>query len=110
MNLARNPGSADAARVRSPHGGFAANGQWWKACVLVTGLGATVLGWMAFPRDKPAVESVAISPQAPMPQVAPVFRVNGLDEPRPLPPTARTLPAMPQKPVFQTPVTRTRRS
>ena len=111
MKTTRNPGSANTARGPSRHGGSAANGQWWKAWVLLSSLGTTVLGWMAFTTDKPPVESVVVSSQGPMPtQVAPVFRVTGVDEPRPLQPSARTLPTMPQKPVFQAPVTRTRRS
>ena len=95
-----------------PAGHPAASGQWWKAWVLLTSLGATVLGWMAFSTGAPPVESAVVAPDTtPMPmRVAPVRHVSGLEQPEPLPPSAGMLPAMPQKPVFQAPVTRTRRS
>ncbi|MEQ1756735.1 MAG: hypothetical protein ABL986_00320 [Vicinamibacterales bacterium] len=68
--------------------------QWWKAWVLLAGFGATVLGWMVFPRDQHTPASVVISPQ-----------VTQSDETG-----IRRLPRMPDKPVFQAPITRTRRS
>ena len=86
--------------------------QWWKAWVLLTSLMATVVGWMAFVTAEPPVANVVVAPETPPrpTQIAPVLDVSGLDGPRPLRPSARTLPAMPQKPIFQAPVTRTRRS
>lgn len=89
----------------------AAAGQWWKAWVLLTGLGATLLGWMAFPSDEqPPTSSVAPS-GASMPAAnEPVVRVEPVDGQRRVPTNVRTLPAMPQRPVFEAPVTRTRRS
>jgi len=112
MKTAPPTGSAKAARAQRPAGGSAASGQWWKAWVLLTSLGATVLGWMAFSTGEPPVENAVVAPDTtPMPtQVAPARHVNGLEQPRPLPPSAGMLPPMPQKPVFQAPVTRTRRS
>ena len=104
--------TAHRARAQRPSGGSAATGQWWKAWVLLTGLGATVLGWVAFSTGEPPVESAVVARDTtPMPtQVVPARHVNGLEQPKPLPPSARMLPAMPRKPVFQAPVTRTRRS
>jgi hypothetical protein len=107
-------GSAHGTWALTPSGGSAASGQWWKAWVLLTSLGATVLGWMALSMGEPSVESAVVAP-APAPnlrltQIAPARHVNGLEQPRPLSPSVGGLPAMPQKPVFQAPVTRTRRS
>ena len=112
MKTAPLRGSAQVAGTQRPLGASTANGQWWKACVLLTSLGATVLGWMAFSTGEPSVESAVVAPDTtPMPtEIAPARNVNGLEQPRPLPPSAGTPPAMPQKPVFQAPVTRTRRS
>lgn len=96
-----------ARRTRS----LATGGQWWKAWVLLTGLGATVFGWMAFPRGEQPAATGGISPQVSMSvENEPLVRVEPIDSPRHFPTSARTLPAMPQKPVFQAPVTRTRRS
>ena len=107
---ARNTRSAPNTRMRRT-GSPAAGGQWWKAWVLLTGLGATVFGWMAFPHgEQPAVNG-GISPHVSIAiENEPVLRVEPFDSRRHLPTSARTLPAMPQKPVFQAPVTRTRRS
>jgi hypothetical protein len=111
MKTAATTGPANGARAQRP-GGSAASGQWWKAWVLLTSLGATVLGWVAFSTGEPPVESAVVAPDtAPRPtQVAPARHMNELEQTRPLPPSAGMLPAMPQKPVFQAPVTRTRRS
>lgn len=105
-------GSANGARVQRPHGGLAASGQWWKAWVLLTSLGATVLGWVAFSTGEPPVESAVVAPDTtPMPTgVASASHVSALEQSTPRPPSALMPPAMPQKPVFQAPVTRTRRS
>ena len=112
MKTGATTGSAHGARAQRPSGGSAAMSQWWKAWVLLTSLGATVLGWVAFSTGEPPVESAVVArATTPMPtQVVPARHVNGLEQPRPLPPSAGMLPAMPQKPVFQAPVTRTRRS
>ena len=88
---AQNTSSAPKTQTRRT-GSPGAGGQWWKAWVLLTGLGATTFGWMAFQ------------------QAEPVLRVEPIGSPRNLPTSARRLPTMPQKPVFQAPVTRTRRS
>jgi len=112
MRTTTTPRSANGAPVQRPPGGSAASGQWWKAWVLLTSLGATVLGWMALSMAEPAVES-AVAVPAPTPRLtqdSPVRQVSGLEQPRPRLPSAGTLPAMPQKPVFRAPVTRTRRS
>jgi hypothetical protein len=113
MKTGATTGSAHGARAQRPSGGSAATGQWWKAWVLLTSLGATVLGWVAFSTGEPPVESAVVAPvMTPMPtQVLSARHVNGPEQRRPLPPSAgMLLPAMPQKPVFQAPVTRTRRS
>jgi hypothetical protein len=112
MKSAATPGSANLAPAQRAPGGSAASSQWWKAWVLLTSLGATVLGWMASSTGEPYVESAAVAADtAPMPtHVAPARPVSGLEQARRRPPNAGTLPAMPQKPVFQSPVTRTRRS
>jgi hypothetical protein len=105
--------SAGGPQVQRPRGGPAVSGQWWKVWVLLTSLGATVLGWVAFSTGEAPAENAVIAPvTTPMPsQVLPARRVNGPEQRRPVPPGAGTLlPAMPQKPVFQAPVTRTRRS
>ena len=111
MKTAATTGPANGARAQRP-GGSAASGQWWKAWVLLTSLGATVLGWVAVSTAEPSVESAVVAPDtAPRPtQVAPARYMNELEQTRPLPPSAGMLPAMPQKLVFQAPVTRTRRS
>lgn len=111
MNTAANTELAKSTRTDSARSGPAGGGHWWKAWVLVTSLAATVLGWLALTGDKPPIESAVVSPQVSMPTAAAsVLRVNTLDEPTRLPPGVRALPTMPQKPVFQAPVTRTRRS
>ena len=111
MKTAATTGPADGAPAQRA-GGSAASGQWWKAWVLLISLGATVFGWVAFSTGEPPVESAVVAPDtAPRPtQVAPARHMNELEQTRPLPPSDGMLPAMPQKPVFQAPVTRTRRS
>jgi hypothetical protein len=111
MKTPRSTASADAAPARKPPGGSTGTGQWWKVGVLLASLGATVLGWMAFTSDEPPVANVVLAPGAPrVARQIPAPRANGIDEPRPLAPSTQTSPAMPLNPVFQTPVTRTRRS
>ena len=111
MKSASNPGSA---RERTPtrRAGSAAGGtQWWKAWLLLTSLGATVLGWVAFPQDEQQADSGIVSPQMRLPaEDASVVRVDMVGNSEQPPTTARALPTMPQKPVFRAPVTRTRRS
>jgi hypothetical protein len=113
MKAAATTGSASGPRVQRPHGGSAVSSQWWKAWVLLTSVGATVLGWVAFSTGEPPVESAVVAPvtTSTLSQVLPARHVNGPKQPGPVPPRAgMLLPAMPQKPVFQAPVTRTRRS
>ena len=113
MNAGATTGSAHGTRAQRPCGGSAATGQWWKAWVLLASVGVTVLGWVAFSTGESSVESAVVAPvTTPMPtQVLPARHVKGAEQPSPLPPSAGTLlPTMPQKPVFQAPVTRTRRS
>jgi hypothetical protein len=113
MKTGATTGSAHGARAQRASGGSAATAQWWKASVLLTSLGATVLGWVAFSTGEPPVESAVVAPvTTPVPtQALPARHVNGPEQPRPLPPSAGMLmPAMPQKPLFHAPVTRTRRS
>jgi hypothetical protein len=103
----RSAAKAQARRTRSP----ATGGQWWKAWVLLTGLGATVLGWMAFPSDEqPPANGIGSSQVSMSVEDAPALRVEPIDRTRQAPNGTRMLPAMPQKPVFRAPVSRTRRS
>ena len=107
---ARNTSSAPKSQTRRT-GSPGAVGQWWKAWVLLTGLGATVLGWMAFPSDEqPPVNGIGSSQVSMSVEDAPVLRVEPIDRTRQAQTGIRMLPAMPQKPVFRAPVTRTRRS
>lgn len=107
---AQNTSSVPLSQTRRT-GSLAAGGQWWKAWVLLTGLGATVFGWMAFPNGEKPAATGGISPQVSMSaENEPLLRVEPIDRPTDLPTSARTLPAIPQKPVFRAPVTRTRRS
>ena len=104
-------GSANVIRGRLPLRGSGVSREGWKAWVLLTSLGATLLGWMAFATGAQSVESVAVAPDTrPMPVETPARHVSGLEQPRRLPASDGMLPAMPAKPVFQAPVTRTRRS
>ena len=94
-------------RVRGP----AISNQWWKAWILLSSLGATVVGWMALPGVTSPTDKVGVSPTvtttSPKPLALPVSAVV---EPRPPGSSVRSIPTMPQKPVFHAPVTRTRRS
>ena len=103
---ARNTSSDPRTQVR----GTGADGHWWKAWVLLTSVGATVLGWMAFPpHEQPQAGGISSLVSMSV-ENAPAFRVDPIDRPSQQPRVARALPTMPQKPVFQAPVTRTRRS
>jgi hypothetical protein len=76
--------------------------------ILLTSLAATVFGWMALPPVAPSPKTVVLSPKRTMPNadvVAPPVRAQAERTA-----TVRSMPPMPQKPVFQAPVTRTRRS
>lgn len=75
--------------------------QWWKAWVLLTGVGVTVAGWMALPRAEAPPAYDVIPSQMSMP--ADNVRVVGVER-------VGLLPGAPVKPAFQAPVTRTRRS
>jgi hypothetical protein len=99
-------------KTQAPRAGRpVAGGQWWKAWVLLTGVGVTVIGWMGLPRDEPPPANGIISSQVSMPaEPSPVVRVERIDRPRRGSTGMRTLPGMPEKPVFQAPITRTRRS
>ncbi len=102
-----NAGSKTPARRTGPP---VTAGQWWKAWVLLTGLGVTVLGWMTLPRNEPAPVNGTISSQMSLSaENAPVVRVDRIDRPQRAT-GIRALPGMPEKPVFQAPITRTRRS
>lgn len=106
---ARNTGSAPKTQTRRT-GSPGEAGQWWKAWVLLTGLGATVLGWIGFPHGQPPANGVN-SPQVSISvENEPILRVEPIDSSKYDQTVVRTLPVMPQKPVFQAPVTRTRRS
>jgi len=103
-----NAGSKTPPRRTGPP---VAAGQWWKAWVLLTGLGVTVLSWMTLPRNEPAPVNGTLSSQLSMStENAPVARAERIDRPRRASTGIRTLRGMPKKPVFQAPITRTRRS
>jgi hypothetical protein len=62
MKTAATAGSAGGPQVKRPRGGPTVSGQWWKVWVLLTSLGATVLGWVAYSTGEPPVESVVVAP------------------------------------------------
>jgi hypothetical protein len=77
--------------------------------ILLTSLAATVFGWMALPSVAPSPKTVVLSPKLTVPNAdvsAPPVRAEAERTGS----TVRPMPTMPQKPVFQAPVTRTRRS
>lgn len=107
---AQNTSSAPRSQTRRT-GSPGSGGQWWKAWVLLTGLGATVFGWMAFPHGEQPAATGGISPPVAMSaENEALLRAEPIDSARHLRTRVPTLPAMPQKPVFRAPVTRTRRS
>lgn len=82
-----------------------------KAWILLTSVGATVVGWMALPRVKSPTDTVVRSPTVTSPSAAVLASpVEALGEPGRPELSIRSMPTMPQKPAFQAPVTRTRRS
>jgi hypothetical protein len=84
---------------------------WWKAWVLLTGLGVTVLGWVTLPRVEPTpANGSTSSPVVVSAENAPGLGGERRDQPRRGSTVVGTLPGMPAKPVFQAPITRTRRS
>jgi hypothetical protein len=106
----RNTSSAPKTQTRRT-GSPGVGSQWWKAWVLLTSVGATAFGWMAFPHGEEHAAGGGISPQvSTSADNESALRLESIDSPRHLVTSARPLPAMPQKPVFQAPVTRTRRS
>ncbi len=104
--------TSSAPRSQTPRTGSpGAGGQWWKAWVLLTGLGVTIFGWMALPRNEPPpANGIISSPVSMSAENSPVVRVERIDRPRQVSTGIRTLPGMPEKPAFQAPITRTRRS
>ena len=100
---------ADAPRRERPGIGGAAGGQWWRVWILATSLGATVVGWVALERDPATGPAIAASTAHSSTRVGPAS-VGAADGSRQLQPAAGSPQAMPQKPVFHAPVTRTRRS
>ena len=106
----RNTDAATTRRSQTRRPGSPATvGQWWKVWILLAGVGTTVLGWMSFPQEQQPLVSEIVSRSVSMPleKATIVDPVGGRTQ---LPPSVRQLPAMPQKPVFRAPVTRTRRS
>jgi hypothetical protein len=106
---AQNTSSGPKTQARRT-GPPVADDQGWKAWVLLAGLGATVLGWMALPRDEAPPVNGIISSHVSRSADAPAVRVERIDRPRRVSASLRTVPGMPEKPVFQAPITRTRRS
>ena len=100
-----------AARRTAPAAG---GSHWWKAWLLLTSLGATAFGAMAFPPEEPSSVSGITSTQTPAPaeqvRVMPVRAVQASRNVARSPTGAPALRAIPPRPVFRTPVTRTRRS
>ena len=85
--------------------------EWWKLWILLTSLAATVVGWMALPGVKSVADAVVVSPTATTTSAQVVaLPVNAVVERRRPESSVRSMPTMPQKPVFDAPVTRTRRS
>jgi len=54
MKSASNPGSGNEQTPTRRAGSAAGGTQWWKAWLLLTCLGATVLGWGGFPAGRAA--------------------------------------------------------
>ncbi|MEQ1728407.1 MAG: hypothetical protein ABL982_08490 [Vicinamibacterales bacterium] len=106
------PASAPAAARRTTPA--AGGSQWWKAWLLLTSLGATALGSMALPQDEPQPAGGIGATQVPAPteqvRVMPVRAVQASGNVARSPAGAPALRAIPRRPVFRTPVTRTRRS
>lgn len=103
-----NAATTRQAQTRPP-GSAATPGHWWKVWILFAGVGTTLLGWMSFPREPQPPASHLVSRSVSMPfEKTTILEPAGARKQRP--PGARQLPAMPQKPVFRAPVTRTRRS
>ena len=106
----RNTGAATAKHTQTGRPRSTATvGHWWKVWILLAGAGTTVLGWMSFPREQQPLVSHLVSRSVSMP-LEDVTILEPAGARLQLPPSARQLPAMPQKPVFRAPVTRTRRS
>lgn len=102
--------SAKATRTDRAHGP-AISSQWWKAWILLSSLAATVVGWMALPGVKSPPDGVMVSPTVTTTRAEILaLPVNAVVEPRRQVSSVRSMPTMPPKPVFQAPVTRTRRS
>ena len=84
---------------------------WWKAWILLSSLGATVVGWMALPGVKSPADAAVVSPMVTTTSAQAVASpVSAVMERRRPGSSIRSMPSMPQKPVFEAPVTRTRRS
>jgi len=103
-----SPNGQPAANHTAPAAGAS---QWWKAWLLLTSLGVTALGWVALPEAEHTAASAVASTLPPAP-AAPgsVVRVPVAGGIARRPTSATALRAIPQQPVFRTPVTRTRRS
>ena len=85
--------------------------QWWKAWVLMGSLGISVLGWMTLSFHEPAPAGGAIAaPMATADETVAVAPAAPVVRPRQASAAIRALPGMPTRPVFQAPITRTRRS
>jgi hypothetical protein len=115
---AKNTGAANTTtttRMQSRSGRSASTpDQWWKAWVLLTSLGTTMFGWIALPRSVAPPISGQVLPQATDVEDASALDiavdVDLVRDSRTVPAIVRTEPAMPRRPVFRAPVTRTRRS
>lgn len=103
----------DPVNATRPDGarGPAISSQWWKAWILLSSLGATVVGWMALAGVQSPTDRVVVSPPVTTTSAEVLaFPVNAVGDPRRPESSVHSMPRMPEQPVFQAPVTRTRRS
>jgi hypothetical protein len=103
---AMNPKNAEALRTRYPSAG-----RFWKSVIVVASLMATSLGWLMQPRHEQPTQQEAVSADVAMhTNIDTATPARTVVATSPAPNMLRPLPSMPQKPVFERPVTRTRRS
>jgi hypothetical protein len=108
METARRPGDPKVQPLPFRPAG---NGDGWKAWVLLAGVAGTLLGWIGLTRIEPHVAIAVAAAERPLSRtVAAPPRTAAAGERHAGKSRGLTSPAMPQKPVFDSPVTRTRRS
>lgn len=83
----------------------------WKSAIVFAGVSLTALGWLVQPRHKELVQSQPVSAAVRIPTHADAANQATPLVVRSAPPLMlQPLPSMSQRPVFEEPVTRTRRS